>query len=291
MFIEPAITPAYFSYLNTRSGEPILNTPVLDGFKGKMYPFWYENCRITWFPRTSWINPQYNIYRSGSENGPFTKLNAAPVTGNTYNDFTTNMASKYAHDLYYVEVISNGNIVGRSEIIKNERKLEMWHQLRAVEINRREWILLTRFSGMQCILLKHVKYGKYNYRCPECWDDVNKLVRKDRCTTCYGTSYEGGYYKGIPTMFQFDNEPNKEDALAPEGIMEPADTTAWTIAYPEIDVNDLIVRVDDYRIFRVQSVQNTSLRSYIIRQMVRVTNLPFTDIEYKLLEREEVLDA
>lgn len=290
MFIEPAITPGYFSYLNTRRGAPTLGTPVLEGFIGKMYPFWYENCRITWFPRTSWINPQYNIYRSESPEGEFIKLNAAPIEGNTYNDFTTNMATKYGHDVYYVEVISNGNIVGRSELIKNERRLEHWHYLRAVEINRREWLLLNRFTGMRCLLLKHVKYGKYNYRCPECWDDVNKLIRKEKCLTCYGTSYQGGYYQGISTMFQFDNEPNKEQILAQEGVMEPADTTAWTIAYPEIDVNDLILRLDDFRVFRVQSVQNTSLRSFTIRQMVRVSHLPMTNIEYKLFEREGILN-
>ena len=163
MFLEPSITPSYFTYLNTRQGTALSNSPVISGFKGKMYPFWYENCRLVWFPRTSWINPTYNIYRAESPEGPFTKLNAAPVEGNTYNDFTTQMASKYAHDLYYVEVISNGQVVGRSDLIKNERTLEQWHQLRAIEINRREWLLLQRFSGMKCIILKHVMYGKYNY--------------------------------------------------------------------------------------------------------------------------------
>jgi len=143
---------------------------------------------------------------------------------------------------------------------------------------------------MRCLLLKHVKYGKYNYRCPECWDNVNKLIRKEKCLTCYGTSYQGGYYKGISTMFQFDNEPNKEQILAQEGVMEPADTTAWTIAYPEINVNDLILRLDDFRVFRVQGVQNTSLRSFTIRQMVRMSHLPMTNIEYKLFEREGILN-
>lgn len=72
--------------------------------------------------------------------------------------------------------------------------------------------------------------------------------------------------------------------------MEPADTTAWTIAYPEINVNDLILRLDDFRVFRVQGVQNTSLRSFTIRQMVRMSHLPMTNIEYKLFEREGILN-
>jgi len=253
-----------------------------------MYPFWFEKCRIVWFPDPSWRNPKYNVYRSESPEGPWTKLTAVPITATTYNDFTTKQATKYAHDLYTVEVISGGTVIGQSNVIKNEKDIGEWHVLRATEINRREWLMLTRFMGVDCLLLKHVSYGKYNYRCSECWDPVNKIVRKDYCTTCYGTSYEKGYYTGIPTKMQF-MEPNKEDVVTEEGRMEPANTTCWTIAYPEVDVNDMILRIDDHRIFRVDSVQNTSLMTRTVRQMLNLTHMPVNSVEYELFKREGVL--
>jgi len=260
----------------------------LEKFKGKMYPFWFDNCRLVWFPDPSWRNPLYHVYRSESPEGEFTRLTAIPIAATVYNDFTTQQASKYAHDVYCIEVIENGRVIGRSELIKNEKQLGTWHQLRATEINRREWLMLSRFMGVDCLLMKHVKYGKYQFRCSECWDSVNSIIRKDYCTTCYGTSYEKGFYSGIATKFQFV-EPNKSDVITEEGRMEDASTTAWTIGYPELDIGDLILRLCDFRVFRIVSVQNTSILTTNVRQMVSVTHLPFTSVEYELFKREGVL--
>lgn len=276
----------YFSYGNTRSGYSDAST--LPKFKGKLYPYWFDKCRLTWFPDPSWRSPLYNVYRSESFEGPWTKLTAAPISATVFNDFTTKQATKYSHDLYVIEVIEHGRVIGKSEVIKNEKNISEWHQLRAIEINRREWLMLTRFMGVPCLILKHVGYGKYQFRCTECWDSVNKIIRKDFCTTCYGTSYEKGYYSGIHTYIQFV-EPNKEDVVTEEGRMEPANTTAWTIAYPEVDVNDLVLRLDDYRIFRVDSIQNTSLVTVTVRQMLNLTHVPVTSVEYELFKREGIL--
>lgn len=282
-------TTPHVSYFSRNNGRPgYSNAGVLPKFRGTMYPFWFQNARITWYPNPAWENPRYNIYRSESPEGPWTKLNATPFTSTVYNDFGTNQMTKYAHDLYVVEVIQHGQVLGRSSIIKNEKLLPTWHNLRAVEINRREWLMLTRFMGIPCLVMKHVNYGKYQFRCKNCWDPVNLVVRDDYCTECYGTSYEMGYYPGIRTYFQF-TEPNKQDVVTEEGRMEPSDTQAWTIAYPELDVNDLILRLDDYRVFRIDNVQNTSLMSVTIRQVVGVTHLPPNTVEYKLFEREGVL--
>lgn len=287
MFLKTtAPHPTYFSYGDHLPG--VLPTSVLTKFTGSMFPFWFDKCRITWFPDPAWRSPVFNVYRSGSNEGPWSKLTPIPTSETVFNDFNTQIASKYAHDLYKVEVIERGVSLGFSNIIKNEREMSTWHQLRAEEINRREWLMLSRFIGVDTIVLKHVSYGKYNFRCSDCWDAVNKVVRKDYCTTCYGTSYEKGYYAGIHTKFQYV-EPNKEDVVTEEGRMEPANTTAWTIAYPELDINDLLIRTDDFRIFRIDSVQNTSLVTQTVRQMVNLTHIPYTAVEYELLKREGVL--
>lgn len=286
MFIKPSIQPSYFSYSNNRAGYG--NVPVLTKFKGKMYPFWFSNCRLVWFPDPAWRNPLYHVYRTESPEGEFTRLTAIPISGTTYNDFTTQQSSKYANDLYAIEVIENDHVIGRSELISNGKQLGTWHQLRATEINRREWLMLSRFMGVDCILLKHVRYGKYQMRCHECWDAVNSIIRDDYCTTCYGTSYEKGYYDGIATKFQFV-EHNKTDVLIEEGRMEEASVTAWTIAYPEVDVNDLVLRLCDFRVYRVDTVQNTTLLTATVRQLINLSQLPVTSVEYELFKREGVL--
>lgn len=141
------------------------------------------------------------MYRSLTATGEMRKLTAQPTSLTRFLDTETNISSKYANDFYLVEVILNGKVVGTSEPVACSTRLPGWHQLRQQEINRREWILLRRFTGQKSLLLKNVKYGQYETRCPECWDDTNKIVTKDNCITCYGTSYRKGYYEGIPTYF------------------------------------------------------------------------------------------
>lgn len=286
MFITT--TPDVFYFVRRNISKSVSSLGVLPKFKGKMYPFWFENARITWTVDPTWVSPRYNLYRSESPGGPWTKVNAIPIEANVYNDLGTKMVSKYAHDYYFVEVIVDGHVLGKSDLIKNERDLETWHSLRAVEINRREWLMLTRFMGTEIIILRHVNYGKYFFRCTECWDAVNKVCRNDYCTTCYGTTYQMGYYKGIPSYAQFESM-SKSDTKTEEGTIEPSSTSCWTIAYPEIEIGDIILRVKDYKAFRVSSSNNTELRNSPVRQILGVDLLPTSCVEYELFKREGVL--
>lgn len=280
--------PDVMYFLGRHSLVPAPSNDLLPKFKGRIYPYWFDKARITWVVDPAWESPRFNVYRSESPEGPWTKLTAIPISGTVFNDLTTQMATRYGHDYYFIEAISKGHTIGRSALIKNERELETWHSLRAIEINRREWLMLTRFMGTEILILKHVNYGKYFFRCTECWDTVHKMSRDDHCTTCYGTTYQMGYYPGIPSFAQFETM-SKNDVKTEEGIKEPSSTSCWTIAYPEIDVGDLIVRTKDFNVFRVNSYQNTELRNSPVRQILGVDLLPRTCVEYELLKREGVL--
>lgn len=199
--------------------------------------------------------------------GEMRLLTAQPTSLTTFVDLETNVSSKYANDYYLVEVILNGVVVGTSEPMACSTKLSGWHALRRQEINRREWILLKRFTGQQTLLLKNVKYGQYESRCPECWDTVNKIVTKDNCQTCYGTSYRGGYYKGIPTYFQYDNY-NKVKQLRQDGQYEPSDLSCWGIRVPVVDMDDLLIRTTDMTIYRAAAQLDTELLSNPVRQTI-----------------------
>lgn len=273
----------------SRQARPLETSAyALKKFKVTVYPEWYKEVSLTWNYNPDWVNPHYNVYRSQTGYGDMRKLTAQTITTTSFKDVETNMSSKYANDFYVVEVVINGKSVGVSEPVACNPRLTQWHELRRQEMNRREWILLKRFSGQKSLVLKNAKYGQYETRCPECWDDNNKIVTKDNCHTCFGTSYKGGYYEGIPTYLQYGNL-NKTKMLRADGQYEPADFDCWGIRFPDLDADDLIIRTTDCTIYRVTNVLDSEMLSNTVRQMVSISELPKTCVEYELLKREGVL--
>lgn len=62
------------------------------------------------------------------------------------------------------------------------------------EIRRRERLAYDKV-GMKCWVLFRKHWGT---ACSSCIDDTSEQVRNPRCTTCYGTGYEGGYFDPYP---------------------------------------------------------------------------------------------
>ena len=267
-----------------------VNPEVIPGFTGKLLPSWFSAASLVWYPDPTWVEPRYDVYRSESPEGPWVKLTNVPITGTQYSDETTKLASKYKHDYYLIQVWQGDVSRGFSEPITHENVLSPWHFRRKQEINRREWIILSRFNGVDTIVLKRVQHGKYGYRCPRCWDPVRRLILDDFCQVCYGTTWQGGYYEGIRTLFNYDTIV-EGDAPTDEGRVEPATLQAWTVAYPNLNVNDLVIHVPERRVYRVDVVQNTVMQTVTVRQMCRLTQLPPTCVEYLLLAREGVVET
>jgi hypothetical protein len=266
-----------------------VNAEVIPGFTGRLFPSWFSATSLVWYPDPTWVSPRYDVYRSESPEGPWVKLTNVAIPDTQYSDATTKLASKYQHDYYVVQVWQGGVSRGFSAPITHENVLSPWHFKRKQEINRREWIILSRFNGVESIVLKRVQHGKYGYRCSRCWDDVRKLILDDFCPVCYGTTWQGGYYKGIRTLLNYDSVV-EADAPTDEGRVEPATLQAWTIAYPNLSANDLVIHVPDRRVYRVDVVQNTVLQTVTVRQICRLVQLPPTCVEYLLLEREGVVE-
>jgi hypothetical protein len=275
-----------------RQGNKIrlpVNTSVIPGFTGKLFPSWFSSANLIWFPDPAWPSPVFDVYRSESPEGPFVKLNATPLSDPSYRDETTLLASKYQHDYYVIQAWQGDVSLGYSAPITHENVLSPWHYLRKKEINRREWILLSRYNGVRSLVLKKVQHGKYGYRCSRCWDAVRRMSVDDFCPVCFGTTYQGGYYRGIDTLLNYDSV-TEADSPTDEGRTEPATLQAWTVAYPNINANDLIIHIPERRVYRVERVQNTVLQTVTVRQLLVMVQLPPSCVEYLLLEREGVID-
>jgi hypothetical protein len=211
------------------------------------------------------------------------KLNQTPiVNSNFYEVRNTTDFSKFRSSEYIVEVIlpkPDGRAIISSPCTwTNTRSTLM--QIRVNEIVRRETILLSKFIGVDTLIFRRKYFGD---RCINCFNTKIEKVVKDNCKECYGTSFLGGYYPGLLTKVHFEISPNIT-GMSYQGKVETNNTSAWTVAYPNVDPLDLLIRIPDFKVFRIDSINCTEIQTVQVRQIMNITELNKSSIEMKLLE-------
>lgn len=246
-----------------------------------VYPHWYSSINLVWSYPTDWGIVHTNVYHSATESGPFVKITPVAIAPdvNSLNDVTTNDFSKIYEGWYIVEAtLSTGKRV-QSKPVTWRHKRNNWVELRANEINRREWLLLNKFVGLSSYIFNRKTYGR---RCEECWSYSVEKVVKDKCTSCYGTSFQGGYWSPLKTLLQYDSTPN-DIQLSYFGKFEINEFPAWTIAFPNIDQRDIIYRIGDGKMFEVGDKKETQLQGAPVRQIFKLIEIDKESPEFALI--------
>lgn len=268
-------------YASTSSESPTVN--INGNIQVTLYPQWYKQITVEWSVPVEFGECRFNVYFSQSESGPFQKINIDLIDGTFLSDLSTREYSKFDKGWYYVEAIllEKNNAVLSSPPITWDTAQTNWVKRRSDEIQRREYILLDKFTGISSYLFRRLAYGK---RCPECWDAVNEQIRKDHCSTCIGTGFEGGYFPPAPMKVQYEITPNSRDKVY-FGKMESNQLGAWTIGVPVINSDDIIVRTGDWSLYKVEKIMPTELQANTVRQLIVLTQLGKKDPEYMLVKR------
>lgn len=271
------VNPGYFVSASTA----LINEPVLtEDIVVKVYPAWLKEVTLQWEVPAEWIDPKFTIYKSESSQSGYKKVNTLPVTGNAWVDRETYQDSTHRVDFYIVEATLSTGEVFRSApaYVKTRRNSHV--KVYANEISRREALMLRKFLGVPAILFKRRTYGK---RCPDCWSEEYASVIRDNCERCVGTGYDGGYFPGIVTYFQF--EPSQKHLqFTYSGKTESNHTSCWTTSLPKLDPYDVIVRLHDYKVFNLDSVRQTELQGETLRQMAAAVELSHKAPEHKLID-------
>jgi hypothetical protein len=248
----------------------------------KFYPIWYKQVTMEWSIPASWGACTFNVYKSANGDGPFEQVNQTPITGTFFKDLTTEAFSKFGRDFYVVEVILPSGQTTRSPASSWQKIRRKDVELKALDIQRREYLLLSKYTGVESLVFSRRTYGK---RCLLCWNPTTERVMNDACPSCLGTSFEGGYFPGISSFIQYEPTPNSV-TLTYFGKFEPNQIGAWTISYPEINPHDLIVRLSDWKVYRVEAIQSTELLTVSVRQIMQITELDKESVEYQLITKD-----
>lgn len=260
------------------------NTSNVSGnIKLTMYPRWYKHVVVDWTIPADWGKCSFNVYFCPAENGPYQRLNPAPIESNHLTDTATQEYTKFNKGYYVVEAIlhDQGGVSIKSHPATWNTDQNNWVRLRSEEVQRREYLLLKKFTGTKSYVFRKKNYGE---RCPKCWSNqVGKSI-KDHCKICLGTSFKGGYFPCYPTLLQYDPSPNS-NLKTYFGVFEPNQTPAWTISVPEIQPDDIVIRHGEWDLYKVQAVGRTELQGKLVRQMLQLTELSKHSVEYELLTK------
>jgi len=248
-----------------------------------IYPRWYKQISAEWSIPASWGNCLFNVYFGQTNDGPWELINPTPITSTFLTENISRIYSIYTHGFYIVEVIllGQGSIKIRSTPTTWQNTQNRWVALRSIEVQRREYILLSKFVGVKSYIFRRKTYGK---RCPNCWSVSTEQIIKDHCTICMGTSFEGGYFDPAPLYVQYDPTPNDRTKTY-FGVLEQNQITGWTVSMPEIKNDDILIRTGDWNVYLIDKTADTELQSVTVKQMMVLTQLGKNSVEYNLVTR------
>lgn len=241
-------------------------------------PTFYKSNYLSWSVPSYWNNCLFNIYRAENDSVAPTLINKAPFSGVDYTDTDVINVSAFNQNYYTLEVLLPDGAIAKSKPTTWLNAQNSWVALRANEIQRREGIILSKFTGVDTLFYRRKFFG---LRCPRCWNAQAEKVMDDNCPVCFGTGFDGGYWAPSHFLAQYTPVSNV-GSYSVIGVTEPVQITAWTVSYPTIQSFDLVYRVPDAKMFRVIQVNPTELQTVRVRQDLTLIELDKNLIEYTL---------
>lgn len=232
----------------------------------------------------------FDVYRSGSPEGPWEPLSLGGADIYNYSDVLPSTSTQAAGDvnqlslvrgIFYRVVVTppsgTDNQVETVSIV--EPRLDGPQRLLKRKILRDESLTFRKLNGVEIAVVKRMHWGP---RCTKCWDKTTKTVTRANCTTCYGTGFSPGYFAPILTLGRRGTLPAAKQ-IAPQGIAEFRPTQVTILDAPKVEPDDILVFLKDNRRFVVKSVIQTELKTVGVHQKFEVSELARSSVEYRLV--------
>jgi len=174
------------------------------------------------------------------------------ISKNSFNSYIDNCDSfsLYRTNLFYYRLVRDDKSLA-SKVFSCEKE----HNLFGSEMVYRHSIQLKEgHSGSPMYLF--IK-NRTSQRCPECWDDIRSVRTKSNCKVCLNTGYITSYCDPICIYMSVSPEQitvqQEQLGTSVEGKIQ-----AWTVAYPRINLGDVIVDPATQDIWCVSNVNITT---------------------------------
>ena len=260
----------------------------------KIIPLFPKRVFIQWDLIQPTENGSYTfiIQRSGSIDGPWETLQAGLQNSFNYIDDLTNQpylpedgkAHLYSlqREIYYkVQVIPPSGCINAATSEAHGLETELAPIQRGLRRRLRydEQILFKKHNGVRLALLKRRSWGE---RCTECYDPTTRATMKEYCSTCYGTSFIGGYWNPVITWGRINTPKNVQAQTTEKGKKEAAPHVITLLDVPILQDKDLIVEISTNLRHEVRNQRQTELRRRSVHQQVTTSLLTHDAIEYTI---------
>lgn len=232
----------------------------------------------------------FDIFRSGSPEGPWETLLLNGVNIYNYSDILPSTSTQDATDInqlslvrgifYKVTVTPPSGVANQVTAISIvEPRLDGKQRLLKRKILRDESLMFKKLNGVDIAVVKRMHWGP---RCDKCWDKTTKTVTRANCITCFGTGFSPGYFNPVITLGRRGTLPIAKQ-ISPQGIAEYRPTQVTILDAPKVEPDDILVFLKDNKRFLVKAAIQTELKTVAVHQKFEVSEIARSSIEYRLV--------
>ena len=268
------------------------NVPYLE--VTRTFPMWPRRVIVQWVLRNpgSAMGFNFNVYRAGAPEGPWELLTETALEDIFFYvddafeaDFLAGTPDLLAmsRSVYYkvTAQLATTPPAPDAPIYSVTKDADPWLDQRRLGIQRKlvrdAMISLKRVVGTEVALLKRRYWGT---KCPNCLTATGMSARAN-CSTCYGTSFTGGYWDPVYSYAQLFSNPVTA-TLAIQGEKETRKTQALTANVPMLEKNDIVVFLRSNKRFIIEQKNATQIHNVEVHQELVVSELAPGSIEYAI---------
>lgn len=218
---------------------------------------------------------EFFILRAGdSPMGPYEQVGGPLIDQYSFRDVSVSLMHKWRQYFYKLRIVDRRT--GESVETEDVGSVASPPDLIAMEIMRQEDVLFREFVGRRCWLFPIRTFGP---RC-SCYDMTLGRITRSNHAPCFGTGFLGGFMSPVEVFIQIDPNPRQSNSTSLQEV-QPSDTVGRMISFPPVNPHDILIETENRR-WRVLSVTTTERLRAMVRQELRLHEIPRGDIEYAL---------
>lgn len=249
---------------------------------------WPRKVYIQWMLRNPSTSTGYTfqVYRSGSSNGPWTQVATDLVDTFYYVDdaftaatdrSTANLFSLRRPIYYKIEVTHATD--GPAEIVQQMEAGVDWRRAGIIRKLRRDaQLALKKGSGTEMAVFKRRWWGT---PCPKCLS-ATKHSTRSHCDVCYGTGIEYGYWDPVYGYATRSSSP-VETLTTAEGKTKIHKIQVKMGYIPEVVPEDILIFLRDNKHYIIDRVLTTEIHTQTVHQELEVSEMSYSNAEVHLV--------
>lgn len=147
------------------------------------------------------------------------------------------------------------------------------------KILRDESIAFRNLNGVPLAALKRRHWGT---RCRDCYDEGLREGTMEHCRTCYGTTFEKGYW--APVVIRGRRTPGPvQQQMTAHGDSDIRSVIFIVLDYPALEKKDMLVDLRRNERYLVEMVSPTELKGVTVHQTITASHVSRSSVEYDVL--------